>query len=241
MRPTDAFAGCAVERAWRSGAATDTVLAVKRIVGGILVAVALLVPAGAGAETPPGAAMPPPMENLWPPLEVSFPLQMTLEANPLEFRCQTWGKVTPLDYMWRISTSPATEAEGLLAAGDVVASGGTRVIDEAYGQCGAVPSAQRLAPGDYYWQVARPKEPGPGVEVGPVGTFTVGQSRQCRAMAPILAKAKRKVTEDEKRLRAARDPKAKRKIRERLIGRKIDVIRVTHNRTFFCHAGAGGR
>jgi hypothetical protein len=214
---------------------------VRRIAAGILVATALLVPVGAGAETTPEAPKPPAMENLWPPLEVSFPLGMTLEANPLEFRCQTWGKVTPLDYTWRISTSPATEGEGLLAAADVVASGGSRVIDEAYGQCGAVPSQQRLAPGDYYWQVARPKEPGPGMEVGPVGTFTVGPSKQCKAMAPILAKAKRKVTEDERRLRTAQDPKARRRIHERLVGRKIDVIRVKHNRRFFCHAGAGGR
>lgn len=225
----------------------------KRIAGGIVVALTLILAAGAAsaagateapsppsppAPSPPG---PPAMENLWPPLEVSFPLQMTLEANPLEFRCQTWGKVTPLDYTWRISTSPATEAEGLLAAADVVASGGARVIDEAYGQCGAVPSPQHLAPGAYYWQVARPKEPGPGVEVGPVGTFTVGQSKQCKAMAPILAKAKRKVTEEEKRLRSTRDPKARQTIRERLEGRKIDLGRVKDNRRFFCHAGAGGR
>jgi hypothetical protein len=212
----------------------------KRIAGGLMVALTLAFATSAFAETAPEAPQPPRMENLWPPLEVSFPLQMTLEANPLEFRCQTWGMVTFADYTWRIATSPATDGEGALSAAGVVASGSGTPSDP-YGDCRAVPSTQSLAPGDYYWQVSRPKEPGPGVEVGPVGTFTVGQSKQCKAMAPILAKAKRRLAEDQRRLRDARDPKARRKIRERVGIRKIDVFRVKHNRTFFCHAGAGGR
>jgi hypothetical protein len=210
----------------------------SRVAGAILVALALSLPAGAAAETAPEAPRPPAMENLWPPLEVSFPVPMALEANPLKFRCQTWGAVTAADYTWRIATSPATDAEKVLATAHVVASGGGMPLDSGGAECRAVPSSQRLAPGDYYWQVSRPKEPGPGVEVGPVSTFTVGRSQECEAMGPIVAKAKRKVAEDEARLRAAHDPKAKRRIRERLVLRRIDVSRTKNNREYFCHAGA---
>jgi hypothetical protein len=212
----------------------------RRIVGGLLVAAVL---AFAGSAAPASAAeapKPPAMENLWPPLRVSFPLRMSLESNPLEFRCQTWGSVTFADYTWRISTSATTDGEGLLDAASVAASSGGAPIDQ-YGDCRANPSAERLTPGVYYWQVSRPKEPGPGVEVGPTGTFTVGPSMECEAMGPILAKAKRKVVEEEARLRAARDPKSRRRIRASLQGRKIDVLRVKDNRRFFCHGGAGGR
>jgi hypothetical protein len=215
--------------------------AVKRLAGAILAVLLLVSAASALAAPAPEPSEPPAMENLWPPLEVSFPLQMTLESNPLRFRCQTWGSVTWAQYTWRISTSPATEGEGLLGAAHVVASGGGTPLDDGGAECRAVPSSQRLAPGDYYWQVSRPKEPGPGVEVGPVGTFTVGASKACKAMGPILTKAKRKVVEDRERLRAARASKAKRKIRERLEGRIIDLGRVKNNRRFFCHAGAGDR
>ncbi|MBS1678356.1 MAG: hypothetical protein JST08_13340 [Actinobacteria bacterium] len=213
----------------------------RRIVGGLAVAVALVFAAGAAAEPAPEPPRPPAMENLWPPLEVSFPLQMTLESNPLRFRCQAWGNVTWADYTWRLSTSPATEGEGLLGAAQMIASGGGSPLDPGGAECRAVPSSQHLAPGNYYWQVSRPKQPGPGVEVGPVGTFTVGPSAECRKMQPILAKAKLRVAEDTKRLRAARDQRARRKIRERLEGRKIDLIRVKHNRRYFCRAGAGDR
>jgi hypothetical protein len=214
-------------------------LVTLRVAGAILVALALFFAARAGAETGPEAPQPPAMENLWPPLEVSFPVPMALAPNPLKFRCETCGTVTAADYTWRIATSPATEGEGVLAAAHVVASGGGTPLVPGGAECRAVPSSRRLPPGEYYWQVSRPKEPGPGVEVGPVSTFTVGRSQACEAMGPIVAKAKRKMAEDEARLRAARDPKAKRRIRERLIGRKIDVIRTKHNRKFFCHAGAG--
>jgi hypothetical protein len=204
-----------------------------------MVALVLVFAASAMAEAAPEPPKPPAMENLWPPLEVSFPLRMTLESNPLAFRCQTWWSVTWAQYTWRISTSPATEGEGLLGAAHVVASGAGTPLDPGGAECRAVSSSQRLAPGNYYWQVSRPKEPGPGVEVGPVGTFTVGPSKACEAMRPILAKANRTVVEDRKRLRAARDPKARRKIRQRLEGRIIDLGRVKNNRRFFCHAGAG--
>jgi hypothetical protein len=207
------------------------------LAGAILVALALFFAARAAAEPAPEPPRPPAMENLWPPLEVSFPVPMSLEANPLKYRCQTWGSVTAADYTWRIATSPATEGEQVLAAAHVVASGGGTPLDPGGAECHAVPSAQRLAPGDYYWQVSRPKEPGPGVEVGPVSTFTVGRSEACEAMGPIVAKAKRKAAEDEARLRAARDPKTRRKIRERLTLRRIDVSRTKNNRRYFCHAG----
>lgn len=199
---------------------------------------ALVAPAGAsaGAVSPPPG--PPAMENLWPPKGVSFPLQMTLESNPIRFRCQTWGNVTWVDYTWRISDSSATESNGLLNPAHVIASGGALPPEESIGGCRAAPQPVTLAPGVYYWQVTRPEEPGTGVDFGPVGNFTVGQSKQCKEMLPILVKAKRRVVEDERRLRAARDPKARRKARERLVGRKIDVIRVKRNRRYWCHGGA---
>lgn len=213
----------------------------KRIVGGILVVLALVAPAGAAGAAVPPPPGPPPMENLWPPLGVSFPLQTTLESNPIRFRCPTWGNVSWVDYTWRISNSSVTESDGLLNPAHVIASGGALAPEESIGGCRAAPESVTLAPGVYYWQVTRPEEPGTGVDFGPVGNFTVGPSKQCKKMLPILEKAKRRVVEDERQLQAARGHKAKRKARERLVGRKTEVIRAKGNRRYWCHGGARGQ
>jgi hypothetical protein len=143
---------------------------VKGIVWGLLVSLLLVMPVSAAAS-PPTA---PRMENLWPPREVSLPLDTSLEPSPLWFFCPAYERETPAagvswrDYGWRISAAPATEAEGLLSLADVVAYGGATPMPTDENECEGAPQPNSLSPGDYFWQVSRPKQLGPGVEVGQV-------------------------------------------------------------------------
>jgi hypothetical protein len=213
---------------------------VKQIVGGLLVTLLLLPPASAAATPAPA----PGMENLWPPREVSLPLGTSLEPSPLRFFCPAFerespaGSVTWRDYGWRISTSPTTESEGLLSLANIVAYGGAAPMPTGENECQGAPQPNSLTPGDYYWQVSRPKQLGSGVEVGQVWTFSVGPSQACKTARRTATQLEQGIRQGRKELRAARTLKAKRKIRQALEIRKIDFIRVKHNREYFCNAGA---
>jgi hypothetical protein len=204
------------------------------------VSLLLVVPASAAA-TPPTA---PRMENLWPPREVSLPLETSLEPSPLRFFCPGYEREAPAggvswrDYGWRISTSSATGSEGLLSLGHIVAYGGATPMSNDENECQGTPQPNSLSPGDYYWQVSRPKQLGPGVEVGQVWTFTVGESPACKTARQNAVRVKRSIDADRKKIRAARTFKAKEKIRRALESRALALIATGRNRKYFCNAGA---
>jgi hypothetical protein len=212
----------------------------KRIAGGLLVALLLVAPASAAAIPPPA----PLMENRWPPREVSLPLETTLEPSPLRFFCPGYEREAPAagvswrDYGWRISTSSATESEGLLSLAHIVAYGGATPMPTDENECRGAPQPNALAPGDYYWQVSRPKQLGPGVEVGQVWTFSVGPSPACRFARRSAHKLERRIEVDRKNLRAARVKDLKRRARIALQNDQLALIATDRNRKFFCDAGA---
>jgi hypothetical protein len=215
----------------------------KKILGGLMVVaglVAVLLAGTATAELGPPAADPTAMENLRPQQEVSFKAPMTLEKSPLKFRCQTFGNITHHSYVWTIAKSPATEGEGGLRAANVVATGGSGSVEpfEEGSVCHGLPQATKLPEGKYFWQISRPKEPGPGTEYGEVWTFTAGECARCKAVTKNAKRLQRRVDEARKKWRAA-SGSAKKRAYKTLEGEVDKLSLVDSNRALYCTGGAG--
>jgi hypothetical protein len=215
----------------------------KKIVGGLMVVAGLIVVALAGnamAELGPPAASPTAMENLRPQQEVSFKAPLTLEKSPLKFRCQTFGNITHKSYTWTIAKAPTTEGEGGLSAANVVATGGSGSVEpfEEGNVCHGLPQSTKLPEGKYFWQVSRPKEPGPGMEYGEVWTFTAGESARCKAVKKNVKRLQRKIDLARKKWHAAKGS-AKKKAYKALEDEVDKILLPQSNESLYCKGGAG--
>jgi hypothetical protein len=215
----------------------------KKILGGLMVVaglIAALLVGSAMAEPAPESGGSTKIQNLRPQQEVSFKAPLTLSKSPLKFRCQTFGSITHKSYTWSIAKSAATEGEGGLSAANVVATGGSGSIEpfEEGGICHGLPQSTTLPEGTYYWQVSRPKEPGPGIEYGEIWTFTVGESPKCKAVKKKMKLLRHRVAVARKKWHAATGS-AKKKAYEVLEAAVGKVADEQSDQSLYCKGGAG--
>jgi hypothetical protein len=218
----------------------------KKILGGLMVAAGLIVAALAGSATAEPAPEPggtTTIENLKPGQEISFQSGFPFFSNPLKFTCPPIGTVTQGDYTWTIATSSATEGEGQLSKANVVATGGSKPVANSGNGNICHPLTVENPPlreGTYYWQVSRPKSPGPGVEVGEVWTFTIGMSKKCEAATKKSDGVKKLLSAARKRWGAAPAGSARRQSALKAIHaveKKYAAAKVTYR--FYCKGEAG--
>lgn len=218
----------------------------KKILGVLMVVTGLIAALVAGSATAgpaPEPAATTSIENLKPGQEVSFQSGFAFFRNPLKFTCPAIGTVTQGDYTWTIANSPATEGEGQLSKANVVAGGGSGpVANSGNGNtCHALTTeTQPLQEGTYYWQVSRPKVPGPGVEVGEVWTFTIGASKKCEAATKKSKGVQKLLSAARKRWGAAPEGSARRTSALKTIHaleKKYAAAKGTYR--FYCKGEAG--